>query len=114
MAQSLFAPRSFPPDAQFSQTALWPEISAVDLSSLGPRFEVPVVLIQGSEDIVTVTALAKDYFDSVEAPSKEFVLLPETGHLAIFRAQDAFLEALLDHVRPLAVSAQQGTRAETE
>jgi pimeloyl-ACP methyl ester carboxylesterase len=107
MAQRIFGARGIPADAQFSQEALWGEMIADDLPSLGLEFDAPVVFIQGTDDILTVTAVAKDYFDSIEAPSKEFVLLPGAGHLAIFRARDAFLEALLDHVRPLAMQSEE-------
>ncbi len=75
-----------------------------DLAGLGLRFDLPVVLIQGADDRLTVTALAKDYFDSIDAPSKEFVVLDGAGHNAIFGDRDAFLKALDQHVRPLALS----------
>ncbi len=42
-----------------------------DLASLGPDFEVPIYFFQGAEDEVTVTALAKEYFEKINAPHKE-------------------------------------------
>ena len=54
--------------------------ASIDLRRLGLRFEIPVVLIQGSEDLVTVPEVARRYFDAISAPSKDFVLLPRTGH----------------------------------
>ena len=48
--------------------------------------------------------VAKEYFDSVSAPSKEFVIIPEVGHLAIFTGPDAFLRELVGHARKFAVS----------
>jgi len=93
-----------PPDAQFSQEVMWNELLADNLSSLGLKFEVPVVIIQGSEDLVTPTPLAKDYFDRIEAPSKEFVLLNGSGHLALIAEPARFHQALIEHVRPLAIA----------
>jgi len=107
MAQRIFALRSLPPGAQFSQVALWREMIADDLPSFGLKLDTPVVFIQGTKDILTVTAIAKDYFDSIEAPSKKFVLLPNAGHLAIFTARDPFLKALITHIRPLAMSRNE-------
>ena len=92
------------PAVQFSMSTLWPDIVRDDLPALGLRFEVPVVFIQGTEDITTVTALAKTYFDRVDAPSKRFVTLAGAGHLAIFTDRAGFLRALEEYVRPLTVS----------
>ncbi len=83
---------------------MWPAMVKDDLPSLGLRFEVPVVLIQGTEDITTVTALAKGYFDRIDAPTKRFITLAGAGHLAIFRDRARFLRALDEFVRPLAKS----------
>ena len=55
-------------------------LSTVDLPTLGPDFAVPVYLIQGAQDLVTVPEVAKDYFDAIRAPGKDYILLPETGH----------------------------------
>ncbi len=55
-------------------------LSTVDLPQLGTTFDVPVFLVQGAEDLVTVPAVAKTYFDSIRAPRKRYVLLPATGH----------------------------------
>ena len=54
--------------------------STIDLPRLGLRFETPVFLVQGVEDLVTVPEVARRYFDSLTAPEKEFRLLPATGH----------------------------------
>jgi pimeloyl-ACP methyl ester carboxylesterase len=71
----------------------------VDVLSLGDVFEVPVVMIQGSEDIVTVTALVRAYFDRISAPHKDFVLIPGDGHLALLKVRDNFLSAVTAHLR---------------
>ena len=55
-------------------------LSKVDLPKLGLTFDIPVFLVQGSEDLVTTVEVAKRYFDSIAAPQKEYVLLPSTGH----------------------------------
>jgi pimeloyl-ACP methyl ester carboxylesterase len=106
--RGFFEPREVAPGVtpavQFSMSTLWPDMIQDDLTLLGPRFEMPVVLIQGTEDITTVTALAKSYFDRIDAPNKRFISLAGAGHLAIFRDRIGFLEALEEYVRPLAVS----------
>ena len=91
--------------ADFSQNLMWTSIMKEDLPSLGLHFDVPVVFIQGAEDRLTVTALAKDYFDRIDAPSKRFVLIPGEGHLAIVFGHHEFLRALENVVRPIALES---------
>jgi pimeloyl-ACP methyl ester carboxylesterase len=90
--------------AEFSQNLLWQSMLRDNLVDLGLKFDLPIFFIQGVEDRLTVTAVAKDYFDRITAPYKEFVELPGVGHLAIFTDPDAFLGELIERVRPLAIS----------
>lgn len=75
-------------------------LSKIDLWQLGSRFEVPVFLIQGSEDLVTVPEVAKRYHDSLSAPDKAFILLPQTGHDPNQAMVDAQYEVLRTRVVP--------------
>ena len=54
--------------------------SKVDLPALGARFDVPIFLLQGEADYLTLPAISRRYFDSLAAPQKSFILLPRTGH----------------------------------
>jgi pimeloyl-ACP methyl ester carboxylesterase len=54
--------------------------SNIDLYNLGPKFGVPFYMVQGQEDLLTMAGPSKRYFDFIQAPRKEFVLLPRTGH----------------------------------
>lgn len=74
--------------------------STIDLWQLGSRFDVPVFLIQGSEDLVTVPEVAKRYYDSLSAPDKAFILLPKTGHDPNPMMVDAEYEVLRTRVVP--------------
>lgn len=84
----------------YSTDHLVSAIEAVDLRTLGRRFELPFFLLQGDTDAVTPTAAAKAYFDGIEAPHKEFVLINKAGHLAAFARPEQFLQELLQRVRP--------------
>ena len=79
-----------------------------DLLSLAPRFKIPVIVIEGPGDLVTPGA--RSFFDRAVAPHKEFLLLPGTGHLAIFRDPDGFLSLLLSRVRPFATQPPDAAR----
>ncbi|MDB5959782.1 MAG: alpha/beta hydrolase fold protein [Massilia sp.] len=54
--------------------------SKIDLYKLGPKFDLPFYMVQGQEDLMTMPEPSKRYFDFVQAPRKEFVLVPRTGH----------------------------------
>lgn len=82
-----------------------PMMAYTDRAAPAP-IAVPVVIIQGDEDIQTPTVLAREYFDRLPAPSKTWVILPGGGHSAVFAMPDAFHAALVKHVRPLATAAR--------
>lgn len=68
--------------------------ATLDLYRAGPDFPIPVFLLQGEHDLVTVPEVARRWFDGLKAPHKEFVLLPRTGHdqnPTMLRAQLALL-----------------------
>lgn len=69
----------------------------IDLRKLGMRFEMPVYLIQGEEDLVTPPEVSKPYFDEITAPKKEYLPLARVGHdpnPAMLAAQYRVLETV--------------------
>jgi pimeloyl-ACP methyl ester carboxylesterase len=86
----------------FSADRLYAPMMAYSDRTAAPAIPVPVVIIQGDEDIQTPTSLARAWFDTLQAPSKAFVLIPGGGHNALLAMPDAFHGALVEHVRPLA------------
>ena len=92
--------------AMWSEGLMWNSILHDNLPALGTSFRVPIFFIQGAEDRLTVTKLARAYFDEIHAPEKQFIVLPNVGHLAIFTARDAFLRVLVARVLPVALANQ--------
>jgi pimeloyl-ACP methyl ester carboxylesterase len=88
----------------FSTEQLFHELMTADLRTLGMRFEVPFFIFQGDADAITPTVAAKAYFDELEAPHKEFVLIKQSGHLAAFARPGQFLDELQQRVRPLVLN----------
>ncbi|ONH24445.1 alpha/beta fold hydrolase [Pseudofrankia asymbiotica] len=76
--------------------AMFEEFMRFDARQLGTSFEVPFHLIQGAEDVVTLTAPAVSYFEQVRAPAKKLVLLDGASHFCAFTHPAAFLDALAD------------------
>ncbi len=86
----------------FSMGQLFEELTSFDLGRYGYDFAVPFFIFQGESDILTPVDSAKDYFDRLQAPHKEFVLIKHAGHLAEFANPAQFLQELRDRVHPLA------------
>ena len=87
---------------QWSTAQMFHELTTYDARRLGAGFEVPFFLFQGETDVITLTSLAEDYFQEVEAPTKELALIKDAGHFAAFTQPQRFLTDLVTRVRPLA------------
>ncbi|MGH6828536.1 MAG: alpha/beta fold hydrolase [Rhizomicrobium sp.] len=88
----------------FSGEKLLPDQVAEDLSKSATRIDTAFFVIQGKDDHVTPTEAAVDYFNKVEAPHKELVLILDAGHFAFMTSGRLFLQALVDRVRPVAMA----------
>ena len=75
------------------------QLAGVDLFATTSRLEVPFVVIQGSDDLNTPTDVATEYFEHVEAPAKELVIVDGAGHFAHLTHTTQFLSALREHAR---------------
>jgi len=80
--------------------ALRGEIAAFDASSLGLDYSIPMVILQGDQDLYTPTAEVADYAAALRAPCLRLQLIAGGGHSAVFM-REAFLEALRRYVLPL-------------
>ncbi len=89
---------------QFSLRQLYGLLTSYRDTTPPRPLAVPLVIIQGEEDIQTPTSLARDYFERLDAPAKRYVEIPGGGHMALIAMPDAFLAALEQHVRPLTAS----------
>lgn len=70
----------------------------VDLPALGTTFGIPIFIVQGAEDLHALPDMAKSYFDSIQAPQKQFYLVPGTGHEPSATALDR-IHTVLTEVR---------------
>jgi pimeloyl-ACP methyl ester carboxylesterase len=69
--------------------------SRIDLRRLGTRFRMPVIMLQGDEDLVTPPVVSRAYFEGLTAPHKTYIRLPRTGHDPNRTMVDAQFQALL-------------------
>ena len=71
----------------------------------------PVVMFMGRHDHTTPSRQAADWIARVEAPAREAVWFEHSAHLAPIEEPGRVLFALVDRVRPFAVSAGDGAPA---
>jgi pimeloyl-ACP methyl ester carboxylesterase len=87
----------------FSAEHLLPDQMATDLPMTASEIRTAFFVIQGRDDVTTPTKAAIEYFQRVKAPKKELILLAGAGHFAFMTDSVAFLAALINKVRPVAV-----------
>jgi len=85
----------------FTSEVLVPKILGSDVEEVvGFEIPLPFVLVQGKDDHITPTDVAREYFDKVKAPTKAFSEIPG-GHFAFYTDPQGTLAALQKHVLPL-------------
>ena len=106
-AQTLKGNKDFADDVagqMFSGKSLISDEVATDLPKTAPRIDTAFFVIQGADDVITPTKEAVDYFNEVQAPYKDLVLIPGAGHFAFMTSGDVFLAALRGRIRSVAIA----------
>ena len=80
---------------------LYPQLGDVDLRRDVPRLEVPVVLAEGRHEPGARADLAAQWFDALDAPSKQWVEFDTSGHRPIFEQPEKFSDLMTHTVLPL-------------
>ena len=75
--------------------------SQIDLPRLGTEFQVPLFFVQGAEDLLTTPDVTQRYVDSLKAPHKALVVLPQVGHDPNRLMVDAQFRLLRERILPL-------------
>ena len=78
--------------SKLSLQALWMEAINANLFITHPTLPVPVYFFQGKYDQHTVTEVAKDYFDAVEAPHKEYFSFDNSAHWPHLKEEQKYRE----------------------
>jgi pimeloyl-ACP methyl ester carboxylesterase len=85
---------------EYSARQLFEEMKTFDFDALGCCFDLPFLVLQGEEDIITPVATARAYVAHIHAPQKAIVTLKGAGHLTEFCNPHQFLQALVKFVLP--------------
>jgi len=73
-----------------TQDALLEEEVQNPLPVLVKRLNIPAYFLMGRYDYITSVRAAKDYFDALEAPVKEFVVFEQSAHYPQFEEKEKF------------------------
>ncbi len=87
---------------EFSEKFLLMPVLALDFSSSIRQLACPLIVFAGRHDYNVNSELAKQWFDTVQAPSKTFVWFENSAHLPMTEEPGKFLLSLVSDVRPLA------------
>jgi pimeloyl-ACP methyl ester carboxylesterase len=82
-----------------TQRLMFPLVQEWDARSLGVNYRVPVFMFQGENDLNTPAAVAREYFEEIQAPRKAFEIIPGAGHNTLAFARE-ILQLLRKHVDP--------------
>lgn len=75
----------------------------MDFRKTHRRFEIPIVLIEGRHDWQTPSVLAREWFETIEAPVKIWEWMENSGHYITAEEPERFVELLVGKVKPLAL-----------
>jgi pimeloyl-ACP methyl ester carboxylesterase len=82
---------------------LYPQLRETDFRAQVPRLQVPVFVVQGEHEATGRSVLARDWFQQLSAPSKEYVVFDRSGHTPPYDEPGRFadyMKAVADQVEP--------------
>ncbi|MFC9707318.1 alpha/beta fold hydrolase [Paenibacillus sp. NPDC056933] len=80
---------------QATQEILMKEESVNHLPGIVDQLELPTYFVMGKYDYMTSVNAARDYFDELEAPEKDFVVFEESAHYPQFEEKERFAAWLI-------------------
>lgn len=111
MDSTLFVPENNVMDrlhgfAAFLDTfsVLYPQLQEIDFRADVPSLDVPVYMVIGRYEARGRAVLADEWFDTLEAPSKERIVFEQSGHRPSFE-EPATFAALMTRIRDETYSA---------
>ncbi len=79
-------------------SALYPQLQDIDFRDDAAELDVPVYLVQGKYEARGRAELAEEWFEMLQAPHKEIVVLDTSGHRPIFEQPDEFHDVMIHNI----------------
>lgn len=92
----------FKAGGDFSGNALQAEVAKFDWMGTATKFEMPIFIVAGRYDRNTDADLARDYFERIEAPYKQFKWFENSAHSPPFEEAAAFNDFVIRDILPVA------------
>ncbi|MDG2449956.1 MAG: alpha/beta hydrolase [Saprospiraceae bacterium] len=80
---------------------LWDDAMNIDFFKTVPNLDLPIYIIQGKYDKHTSTVVAKTYFDSLNAPLKQYFEFEKSAHAPHFEEYNRYKKILREEVLKL-------------
>lgn len=77
-------------------SVLYPQLADTDFRTQVPRLDVPVYIVEGHHEAAGRETLAKEWFQALSAPSKEYVYFDRSGHTPPYDEPGRFAEFMAD------------------
>lgn len=77
---------------------LYPQLQDIDARQSIPSLDVPVYLVQGAHELTARNDPAREWFDMLDAPSKQWVEFTDSGHVPQFEEFPRFREFMVEEV----------------
>ena len=75
-------------------SVLYPQLQDIDFRSDIPSLDVPVYMVIGKHEARGRAVLANEWFEMLEAPSKEMIIFEHSGHRPLFEEPAAFASVM--------------------
>lgn len=81
-----------------SSAIMMPLVLEDNLFESVPSLDVPVYIVQGLYDYQVSYAVAKEYFEALDAPSKQFYTFEDSAHSPLFEEPSRFMQIMREDV----------------
>jgi pimeloyl-ACP methyl ester carboxylesterase len=79
-------------------SVLYPQLQDTDFRKDAAKLAVPVYLMEGRFEAPGRLGPAKQWFDQLDAPSKQWITFETSGHRPLFEQPDLFSQQMTDTV----------------
>jgi len=83
--------------------ALYPQLQTIDFRRDATRLDVPVYMVEGAHEARGRVVLADQWFELLDAPSKESIVFEHSGHRTLFEEPASFaslMRRIVSETRP--------------
>lgn len=81
-------------------TALYPQLQEIDFRQTATRLEVPVFFVQGAHEAPGRAEPFEQWYEALQAPTKDVIVLPTSGHRPMFEQPSTFVDYVTRVVLP--------------